>query len=237
MPQQPFQPSSAGPWVESWLSAPRFRSYLTAAGGDRDRALALYEWNSELSAALLHDLGHFEIALRNAYAAALDAGWQGAEHWLDDPGSPLRAPLPRTKRGGPRGTRQVDVNEKLRRSIDAARARYGRQAPPGKIMADLSLGVWRYLSSSAHEKTLWVPFLHRAFPPGTNRTEVDRKIGDLHQLRNRAAHWEPVLAEPVALRMADLGTLCGMLVPELADYLRARSRVDTLLRNRPRRDA
>ncbi|MFD4790554.1 hypothetical protein ACFWN1_26580 [Streptomyces sp. NPDC058459] len=133
---------------------------------------------------MLHDLGHVEVALRNAYSGALDATWSGTGHWLDDPASPLL----RTKRGGPRGPRQVDINDKPRRAIDSARSRYGVQAPPGKIIADLSLGLWRYLSSSAHEKTLWVPHLHRAFPAGTNRGTVDRAIGDLHGLRNRAAH-------------------------------------------------
>jgi hypothetical protein len=222
-----------GPWVEGWLSSPRFGVYLHAVSGDRHRALELYEWNSQLSAAVLHDLGHFEIALRNAYAAALDAAWRGSRHWLDDPVSPLRAPLIRTKRGGPRGKRQVDLNDNIRNGIDAARRRYGAQAPPGKIIADLSLGLWRYLSSNAHEKTLWVPYLHRAFPAGTSRVAVDRKIGDLHQLRNRAAHWEPLLNTPVKPLMADLATLCRLLHPELADYIQAHSQVSVLLASRP----
>ena len=44
-----------GPWVESWLSGPRFGVYLAAAGTDRRLALVLYEacdedWNRILSA-------------------------------------------------------------------------------------------------------------------------------------------------------------------------------------------
>ncbi|MBF4138171.1 hypothetical protein [Streptomyces albidoflavus] len=223
----------AGPWVEAWLSPARFGVYLYETGGDRARALELYRWNSELSCAVLRDLGHFEVALRNAYATALDATWSGPGHWLDDPASPLRAPLLRTKRGGPRGPRQVDINDKPRRAIDAARSRYGVQALPGKIIADLSLGLWRYLSSSAHEKTLWVPHLHRAFPAGTNRATVDRKIGDLHGLRNRAAHWEPLLAAPLARRMGDLVWVAGLLSPELADFVQHHSEVAVLLAKRP----
>jgi hypothetical protein len=61
----------AGRWVEARLSAPRFEVYLAAASGDRARALALYEWNAQLSAALLHDLAHLEVGLRNAYDVAL----------------------------------------------------------------------------------------------------------------------------------------------------------------------
>ncbi|MFE7779265.1 hypothetical protein ACFU5O_36460 [Streptomyces sp. NPDC057445] len=223
----------AGPWVEKWLSPARHGIYLAQAAGDPVRALALYEWNTALTCAVLRDLGHLEVALRNAYAAALDATWSGSGHWLDDPASPLRAPLMRTKKGGLRGMRRVDINDKTRKAIDNARARYGAQAPPGKIIAELTLGVWRYLSTSAHEKTLWVPHLHRAFPPGTRRAAVDRAIGDLHELRNRAAHWEPLLAAPVARRMNDLLMVTGLLSPDLAVYIQHSSQVTALLATRP----
>ncbi|WP_051852149.1 Abi family protein [Streptomyces sp. NRRL F-5650] len=222
-----------GPWVENWLSPARHSIYLSAAGGDLVRALALYEWNTALTCAVLRDLSHFEIALRNAYAGALDATWTGATHWLDDPASPLRAPLIRVKKGGRRGPRQVDINDKTRSAIDSARKRYGRTAPPGKVIADLSLGVWRYLSTSAHEKTLWVPHLHFAFPPGTNRATVDQLIGDLHELRNRAAHWEPLLTVPVDVRMKDLLTVTGLLGPDLAAYIQHSSHVTPMLAQRP----
>jgi hypothetical protein len=43
-----------GPWVESWLSRPRFAVYL-AAVADRRVALDLYEWNAALSAGFLRD--------------------------------------------------------------------------------------------------------------------------------------------------------------------------------------
>lgn len=73
-PTPPTSPP-AGSWVEAWLSAPRFAVYLTATGGDRARALALYEWNAQLSAALLHDLAHLEVGLRNAYDVVLSTRW------------------------------------------------------------------------------------------------------------------------------------------------------------------
>ena len=46
---------------------------MTAAAGDRTAALELYEWNASMSAAVLHDLAHLEVAIRNAYDAALVA--------------------------------------------------------------------------------------------------------------------------------------------------------------------
>lgn len=77
---------SPGPWVESWLSRPRFAVYLAAAGANRRLALDLYEWNATVSAALLHDLAHLEVALRNAYDAAIVANTSSSvPHWTADP--------------------------------------------------------------------------------------------------------------------------------------------------------
>jgi len=83
---QPMTTTSAspGPWVEQWLSAPRFQTYLTEVGGDRRRALDLYEWNTAMSAAVLHDLAQVEVAVRNAYNDALVARQPGPVHWTSD---------------------------------------------------------------------------------------------------------------------------------------------------------
>ncbi len=196
--------------MEIWLSPARYRVYLTEAEGDREHALEPYQ-------------------LRNAYVAPLDAGWRGVGHWLDDPASPLRVQMLRSKKGGRRGRRRIDVNEGLRKAIDTARTRHRPHAPPGKIIAELPLGVWRYLSSSAHEKTLWVPYLHETFPSGVSRARVDKAIGNLHELRNRAAHWEPLLATPLKRRMEELVWIAGLLSADLAAYIRCHSQVERLL--------
>jgi hypothetical protein len=157
----------------------------------------------------------------------------GAAHWLDDPRGPVRAPLMRTKRP-PDGTRvRTDVNRKPCELVEQARRRCGAKAPIGKVIAELQLGFWRYLTSAAHEKTLWVPHLYTAFPTGTRRTAVDRTIGALHLLRNRVAHHEPLLSLPVAVLSADLVHLCVMLVPELGQHLQAVTQVPVLLAARP----
>ena len=227
-PTPPALPS-AGRWVEAWLSVPRFAVYLAATGGDRDWALALYEWNAQLSAALLHDLAHVEVGLRNAYDVVLSARWPGPPHWTLA-GDTVFAPVYRT-----RGRRRVDVNERPRESLRHAIANAGGTgAPPGKIVAELMFGFWRYLSSAAHEKTLWVPALHRAFPPGTDRAlHVDGPVGRLHELRNRVAHHEPLLSTDVAGRLADMLGLAARLDARLGQYLQATSTVANLLTSRP----
>lgn len=74
-----------GPWVTRWLSVPRYGAYLAAAGHDQQRALDLYEWNTGTSMALMHDLAHLEVGLRNAYDRALQRGAPAGEHWTADP--------------------------------------------------------------------------------------------------------------------------------------------------------
>jgi hypothetical protein len=160
----------AGEWVERWLSAPRFARFLTAAGGERRLALELYEWNVSAASAVLHDLAHLEIALRNAYDRALTAADPDGD-WARDGGA-LFAPLWRT-----RGRGRVDVNEESRRILADARRHAGMGVPHGKVVAELSFGFWRYLSSAAREKTLWVPHLHKAFAPGAGRRrDIDEPV-------------------------------------------------------------
>ncbi|MFD8782572.1 hypothetical protein [Kitasatospora sp. NPDC059599] len=218
-----------GSWVEHWLSPARFSVYLASAGDDRTRALALYEWNAALTGSVLRDLAHFEVGLRNSYATALDGTWSGGGHWLQDPASPLRAPLMRTRGAGV----QVDVNRVSRQKIDEAYRKLGQTAAPGQVIAELSFGFWRYTSAKAREKTLWLPHLHHAFPTPTDRAELDGKISKLNDLRNRAAHHEPLLAEPVAQRTQDIVDLARLLCPDLGAYIEATSRTASLLPLRP----
>lgn len=112
-------PVPAGQWVEQWLSSPRHGKYLRAATNDADRARALYEWNAQLSAALMRDLAHLEVGLRNAYDAAITRHWTGSDHWTRS-ATRLFPPLYRTNHG-----RRVDVNER-RRSQTSSRVRTGR---------------------------------------------------------------------------------------------------------------
>jgi hypothetical protein len=182
----------------------------------------------------MHDLAHLEVALRNAYDTTMTATRPGhAPHWLDDPQGPIRAPLLRTRRRRDGTRTRLDVNRKPRELVEQARRRCGAAAPVGKVIAELQLGFWRYLTSSAHEKTLWVPHLHVAFPAGTKRVDIDRAIGELHLVRNRVAHHEPLFALPIAQRSAELINLCSLLIPELGQHLQAVTQVPALLEARP----
>ncbi|OBI48096.1 hypothetical protein A5707_18465 [Mycobacterium kyorinense] len=230
-----------GTWLEAWLSRPRFAVYLAAVGVDRRRALELYEWNTALSAVFLHDLAHLEVALRNAYDAAITASTTaGRPHWTTDP---YRL-FPVRWRAARDGTR-IDANRAPREQIERAVREAGPGAPPGKVIAELTFGFWRYLSTTAHHHPLWIPHLHKAFRPGTSRRAVDDPVGRLHQLRNRIAHHEPLLRRETGRgvlslttrhlldRLADLLTVADLISPELRDYIAAASSVRGKLSDLP----
>ena len=226
--------SQLGPLVEQWLSSARFVRYLAEAGGDRNRALALYEWNSQLGQAMMRDVGHFEVALRNVCNDTLTVRWRGSQHWLFDPKSPVNAPLMRTLR-----KRKVDMNTRNRVSVAEAVARCGgSKANPDAVVAELNFGFWRHLSDAIHEKTLWVPYLHHAWPKKTQRQRIDAMIGAINYQRNRVAHHEPLFSQPTSVTcivqvQQDVVALLGMLIPDLAVHVQQTSAVAAVVAAKP----
>lgn len=218
-----------GAWVESWLSAPRFAVYLAAAGGDRLRALRLYEWNAAVSAALQHDLSHLEVGLRNAYDRALCDGRDDRErHWVFD-ADRLFPPAWQKAANGVRYDANKTTRKLLANAIRSAAGSTCALPPAGKVIAELSFGFWRYLSVKRHDQRLWIPYLHRAFRPGVARRAVDEPIKRLHRLRNRVAHHEPLLGIDLLARCDDVLALAGFILPEQRSYIAATSACAKLL--------
>ncbi|MFA5608448.1 MAG: hypothetical protein WDA07_14970 [Leucobacter sp.] len=225
--------SESDAWVERWLSEPRFGRYLAAAGGDRPRALELYEWNLRLGSALMRDIAHVEVALRNAYDRVMCERWQGAQHWLFDPASPVLTPLWRTRSG-----RRSDLNARNRATVSDAIRRCGSASvKSGEVIAELSFGFWRHCTDAAHEKVLWVPYLHRAWPKKTSRVTLERSLTTINTARNRASHHEPLFGSKPGrdLNAAhhEILHLSELLLPELAVYIRDTTTVMRTLTERP----
>jgi hypothetical protein len=53
--------------ISAALSTPRMSRYVATCGNDHARALDLYEWNAEVSAAFMVPMHICEIVLRNAH--------------------------------------------------------------------------------------------------------------------------------------------------------------------------
>lgn len=222
--------TDTGPWIEDWLSAPRFAVYLADADGDRALALARYDWNARAGAVFLHDIGHLEVALRNAYDRALRSRDRpGDPHWVYAP----RRHFPERIRGG-KDANWWPLNE-IKVAIGKAQATSGsaEHPAPGKVIAELNFGFWTSLTTGVHDQPIWRPRLHRAFPRGTRRHNVHAQIDRLRRLRNRAAHNESLLDVPLRARHDDLLAVARLLSTRLHDHIADRSPVPTVLTDRP----
>lgn len=176
--------------IESWLSAPRYKRYLEVADGNDRLALDLYLWNIGLAQAVLRDVSFFEIALRNSYNRAIEENFDGDEHWLFDASSPIRKQLLRTNKRG-----QVnDANRINRNIIDHLKAGLRDNATPDDIVSNLTLGFWAHMTDRPHERVLWIPSLHKVWPKGASRSDINTRIAQINSVRNRAAHHEHLFA-------------------------------------------
>lgn len=225
-----------GPWIEKWLSTERFESFLTHANGSRALALEIYEWNAKLGAALLHDLGHLEVGIRNAYNVALsNSVIAGDSHWTDSRTISKLFPVILTI--DPKTQVKKDSNEIPRNKIAQARVDATKNGPgtpvPGKIIAEIMFGFWTYLTSKAHEKTIWVPYLHSTFPSGTKRKQIHSTMAELRVFRNRVAHYEPIMNDSELIRRKILNIASRVMPFEAYEHLKVSSEVSDLLARKP----
>lgn len=114
----------------------------------------------------------------------------GSDHWLFDDASPVRRPILRTNKRG-----QVnDANRLNRNSIDHLRNGFRENATADDIVSNLTLGFWAHMTDRSHERNLWIPIIHKAWPKGADRNDVNGRIAGINKIRNRAAHHEHLFA-------------------------------------------
>lgn len=186
---------------------------------DLAAAVRLYEWNTQVSAAWWHDIAHLEVLVRNAIHQQLSSWCErtyGHCYWYDDPGGFFT----------PAHTADIAAAKgRLRR--------LGRPEEPGRIVAELNFGFWRYVLAGHYELSLWRPSMHRAFPGQPRRRGIHERLARLHQLRNRIGHHEPIYDRPLASLHNTLMEIATWISPETADWIRAHSPVAKALTQRP----
>ena len=207
--------------IERRLSIERLRPYRVEVGGDLQRAVALYEWNATTSAAFFEVLGHFEVILRNSLHEQLTI-WHAATgrlgQWYDDPAQLF------DQRG------RSDIL-KAREALASS----GDVEVPGKVVAELSFGFWRFLLDKRYQATIWAPCLQKAFPhlQPRRRVDVSNPVADMNRLRNRIAHHEPIHGVPLGERHEALLQVAGYIDPGIRAWLSSLSQVRALLASRP----
>lgn len=166
--------------LPSVFSAPRFATYLQATGSDRDKALALYRWNLQLSAAFFVPLQVCEVGVRNgvveAVASVHGQNWHLAHGFQRSLIS-----------SGPYNQRAELIREA------------GRQPTAGKVVAELKFVFWQHMFTARHDSRIWNSHLLTFFPnvPAgkanyENRGDIYDKLEKVRKLRNRIAHHEPI---------------------------------------------
>lgn len=209
--------------VTALLTAQRLRSYRQCTK-TLSSAVELYEWNLRAAASVLVLTGLVEVVTRNALDRELSA-WASrrgrSRDWFD----------------------LVALDRQGTADLDKARSRAtrnGRRAEVhGRVIAELTFGFWRYLVESRYHTALWVPGLHRAFPHGprdlrVRRAEVARRLQQLHFVRNRAAHHEPIHARDLSRDHELAIELLRWVSPEAGTWALRVSDLPTVLAARPR---
>jgi hypothetical protein len=234
--------SDAIPSVSAWtaadlrrlISPDRFARYLADAAGLPETAAGLYAWSGRVAGALYEELGMVEVVLRNVLDCQLRLFHRRRMHgngqWWAEPQMPWAL------------GRRRDLRLAEQVSVARQQATDGGRHPiaPGKVVAELHFGFWRYLLASKYYTALWVPALNAAFPhlpvrdrksASANRTVVDA-LGNLNKARNRVAHHEPVTASACAWHN-DILEVAGWIDPAARAWIDDTGRITAVLATRP----
>lgn len=203
--------------ASAWISDARLGPFVAEAQGDRDLALALYEWHARLSVTCFATLQHFEVLLRNAIDSELGRG---------QPQNPIRDTwLMDFAVLSPNGIKQVIVAvERLQKGKDITRSR---------IVAGVSFGFWAGLFAREYEE-LWRQRLRNAFPHGAaTRKDLTQPLRLIQRLRNRLAHHDCLLSQSIEDRVDDMLRIAALIDPEAAAWLQTQNGVAAVLATKP----
>lgn len=170
-----------------FLSEPRIATYVTACSGSSASALKLYEANARVGGAAFTALHYFEVILRNAIDRELRSWNENARStpdWTLDAAPLLLA---------------VIGLERLQEARANAKRAVGHRRTPthDDVVAQLSLGTWRFLLPSQHhqgKQQLWDQALEAAFPNrhDVSAAQIAKSVSIVYDFRNRIAHHEPI---------------------------------------------
>lgn len=179
--------------LERALSPERLGPYLADADGDFELAWEFYRWNLRLTGVLMPLISDVEVTLRNTIHRQLTAHLDTQQWWtsprllLDDNSREMIS----------------DVVQKHRKKLEKG------SEGPGRVVADLTFGVWVNLLSKGattarqqpvnYHENLWRKALMHGFRIGdeTNargspkrpmRRHVHQAAANLQALRNAAVH-------------------------------------------------
>jgi len=208
--------------LEAVLSPPRFGTYLRTTAGDRHKAMELYCWNTDVSAAFFVMLQYCELSIRNGAVEAVERVF-GA-NWHLNRGFVYTLPVPK------RGYRPRDDLTSCAAKLPTA----------GKVVAELKFAFWKHLFVQGQQARIWDPQLAAAFPGydrsltvAQARASLFDDIDEVRKFRNRIAHHEPIFSRNLALDHKRIRRIIEWRRPGTASWLDGMEGVSRLLSNRP----
>lgn len=160
-----------------------YEAQVHIKGNGDPRAVALYTWNAQVSAALFIPLHFCEVVVRNAAADALEAVY--GVRWPWNPVFILSLPNPSYPNiYNPR----ANLNKVA-----------SQQPSTGKVIPELNFVFWQQLFTNRHDVRLWNSHLKRVLPEHDSkkaiaaiRKSIYADLEVIRRLRNRIAHHEPI---------------------------------------------
>lgn len=210
--------------IPAVLSVPRFQRYLNATANDAALALALYRWNSQVSAAFLHPLHICEVAFRNAVANALECVY--GPRWPWSPG--FRRCLP-------------DIQAPRFNSRQELLKTANKHQTTGKVVADLKFAFWVNMLTARHDSRIWDRHFATAFPFAPHQTvSVDRLLlyreaDAVREFRNRIAHHEPIFHRDLGAELDRILAIISMRCPVTAAWVASTQSVSEMIAACPTR--
>ncbi len=206
--------------LQAAISAPRFGTYLSAAGHDPAYALGLYLYNARLAKSLLYPLHMAEVSLRNGVHALLTELY--GKDWPTDVTF--------------RGILTPESLQALDKAIARAGEEKGPNPSPGQIVATLTFDFWSNLFRPEYDRPIWQVHLRKVLPhlpKGRTRADVQTVVKAINRLRNRIAHHEPIFRWDVSGSYRTIVDLIGARCPVTADWVKHHSTVGAVLRSKP----
>ena len=174
--------------IKDSLSAARIGTYENIVGGtasllQTEKALRLYMWNAQISAAFFVPLHVCEVLTRNAISEVIETVY--GDRWPWSIGFERSLPIPI------HGYKPKDDLISGRRN----------QPTTGKVIPELKFVFWQKMLTGRFDTRLWNNHILTAFPHAVAqglsaaqlRQNLYNDLETVRKLRNRIAHHEPII--------------------------------------------
>jgi hypothetical protein len=209
--------------IKNTLSLSRMSTFERAVVGSSVNALDLYNWNAQLSSALIYPFHIFEVSLRNAVSDGLSsvhsANWHTAQSF--------RRSLKKAKYG----YCPLDDLEKVTR----------KHKNLSKVIPELKFVFWEKCFTSRFQGQIWEKHILNTFPnhASLNLSSTDLReyiriqTGLVREVRNRVAHHEPILKFDIPLLMQSMEQMVRLRCEDTSEWMIANQQVLAVYQARP----